>query len=64
LIAKENHYSEHDDQRALPSRRSDRTSGEPSPLPCIDAFDVHQHDDAEKDQPKTEAHRHAPNRLK
>jgi hypothetical protein len=35
-----------------------------SPLPCIDAFDVQEHDDAEKDQPKTEAHRHAPNRLK
>jgi hypothetical protein len=38
--------------------------GNPYPLPCIDAFDVQQHDDAEKDQPETEAHRHAPNRLK
>jgi len=29
---------------------------------CIDACEVHQHGDAEKDEHKTETHRDAPNR--
>jgi hypothetical protein len=62
VMGHENRHSEHDERRALSSRRSDRTSGEPSLLPRINAFIVHQHGDTEKDQHKTETHRHAPNR--
>ena len=48
------------DAPCLSSESSD--VGESSLLPRIDAFDVQQHGEAEKDQPETETHRHPPNR--
>ena len=57
-LANENPDSRVDDQRALPFRRSYRTTGEPSPLPRIDALDVQHHDDAEQNQDETETDSH------
>jgi hypothetical protein len=53
-LAKENRYSEHDERRATPSRRSRSDVGQASLLPRIDAFEVHQHGDAQKEQHRTE----------